>query len=346
MKRATSSAAHHTIKKTIKKGKGKARVQFYCNYADLNIDYKTLDTYQLEAVPVEVLHNQMKDGEGNVADAVRSQFDDELEVGTEEGACPFTVHGLTGERYGQMNTVQRKAAALQHLKNGGEFLAVGHNPTPQSLYDNPNLYPSMFLWLFPFGHRGVGQKAHFGTISREKHLCWLLLYHDKRFQEDGQFIIVAFNHQLICQGTMGSFMLVKRNNFNKIAETIQKISSAVLSMIAEKLRLNGRYVPQTRKEKECFSLLNQIEYVESHVSSSLANKKYQHNELWSLIAFKNALQWFMTLSPADNKHPLYLYLALHDIEFCPEIKDYAERQHLVTHNPVTCTRFLTTWLSF
>ncbi|KAJ2912050.1 hypothetical protein MD484_g8362, partial [Candolleomyces efflorescens] len=238
-----------------------------------------------------------------------------------------------------MTPSQRRAGALQHLKNGGSMLAVGHDSKPQSIYDNPSLYPAMFPWLFPYGLGGVGQEVHAGIISREKHVRWLLMYHDKRFQRDAAFIIVSFNHQLIREGTTGSFMLVKRNNFDKVAETIQRISPYILSNIAERLKEGGKFIPQTREEKDCFSLLDQIDYVGGQVSGSLASKKFQRNELWSLVAFKNAPHWFITLSPADNKHPLCIYLASDDEYFIPHIKEYAERQHLVTRNPVACARF-------
>ncbi|KAJ2913599.1 hypothetical protein MD484_g6811, partial [Candolleomyces efflorescens] len=310
----------------------------HVNYSDLNIDYKTLDTYPMEGVPVEVMHQEQHD-DRNVPATAQSKFDDETEIGTESGPCPFTVHGLTGDRYEKMTTQQRKAAALRHLKNSGDFLAIGHDPNPQSMYENPSLYPSMFPWLFPYGHGSIGQKCHMGLISRETHIKWCLMYHDKRFQEDAGFVIVMFNHQLIRQGTSGSFMLVKRNNFDNVADKIRNISQSVLSSISQKLKDNPRYRPETPEEKLCFSLLDQIEYVGGQVDGSLAKKKYQRNELWSLVSFSNAPQWFLTLSPADNKHPLCIYMASHDIEFKPEIKGYAERQHLVTRNPVACARF-------
>ncbi|KAJ2913327.1 hypothetical protein MD484_g7083, partial [Candolleomyces efflorescens] len=112
-------------------------------YADLAIDYEVLASYPLNDVPVEVLHQKSEDS-GNVEPAATSQFDNDDEQGTESGPCPFT----------------RKAAALQHLKNGGSMLAVGHSGDPQSMYNNPNLYPAMFPWLFPHGMGGVGQETH------------------------------------------------------------------------------------------------------------------------------------------------------------------------------------------
>ena len=50
---------------------------------------------------------------------------------------------------------------MQHLKTNGKILAIGHANKPQSLYNNPQLYPQMLPWLFPYGFRGVG--SHYQT---------------------------------------------------------------------------------------------------------------------------------------------------------------------------------------
>lgn len=309
------------------------------NYADLEIDYKALNTYALEDVPIGVWHKPLGADEGNVLATTKSIFDNEDELGTSEGPCPFTVHGLTTEKFSTMSSTERKLAAVQHLKNGGQFLAVGHAASPQSIWENPDLYPQMFPWLFPFGYGGVGQEAHKGLISKENHLRWLLLYHDKRFQKDAGFLIVAFNHQLIKQNSKGSFMMCKRNNFAKVATSIRAIHPGVLASIVQRMRSGARVTPTTEEEKRAFCLLDQVDIVGTHVNGSLASKKQQRNEIWSMVNFMGTPNWFITLSPADNKHPLCIYWASHDIEFKPEIRTAAERLHLVTRNPVACARF-------
>ncbi len=51
-----------------------------------------------------------------------SKFDNEFEDGTEEGECPFTVHGLTGEEYSTMSINEIKIRALRHLDKDGYSL--------------------------------------------------------------------------------------------------------------------------------------------------------------------------------------------------------------------------------
>ncbi|KAF6741985.1 hypothetical protein DFP72DRAFT_831843, partial [Ephemerocybe angulata] len=197
----------------------------------------------------------------------------------------------------------------------------------------------MFPWLFPYGHGGIGQDIHFNRFARESHIDWLLRYHDKRFQKDSGFIIVLQNHNLIRQSSGGSFITMKRNNFTQTAETIKKLDPGVLLTISERLRNGGRFYPQTPEERKVATLMDHVETIGSHVDGSLARKKYQRGEIWSMINYLNTPSWFITISPADSKHPLCVYWASKDIEFKPEIKGYAERQRLVTRNPVACARF-------
>ena len=58
------------------------------------------------------------------------------------------------------------------------------------------------------------------------------------------------------------------------------------------------------------------------------------NEIWSLLAFHGAPSWFITLSPADNRHPISLYYASKNIAFKPETLTSSERNRLTSKNYV------------
>lgn len=309
------------------------------DYQDLTIDYDALESYALEGVPVGLLSKENLQDSGNVLAAAKSVFDNTFEEGTSAGPCPYSVAGLTAERHGNMTTSQRKAVGLLYLKNGGQSLAVGHDETPQSIWSNPSLYPQMFPTLFPYGHGGIGQDHHVSKVSCKAHVKSLLMYHDKRFQRDAGFIIVQMNHKLIRQSAKGSFISMKRGNFGKAADAIDKLDPGVLLTIVERLKNGGRFFPKTPEERRCATLMDQVDVVGNHVDGSLAKKKHQRGEIWSLINFLNAPTWFITVSPADAKHPLCIHWASRDLEFKPEIKGYRERQHLVTRNPVACALF-------
>ncbi|KAJ7304710.1 hypothetical protein DFH08DRAFT_641657, partial [Mycena albidolilacea] len=233
-----------------------------------------------------------------------------------------------------------KARALTHLKNRGQTLGVGRAEEPESLYHNIQLYPQMFPWLFPYGFGGIGHPSHKKKLSEIKHKGHLLMYHDKRFQTDLYFPMVAFNDTQIKSGSTGSHLLAKKKNFESVAERIMSLDSAVLSDLATRLSAGENVKAKTDAEQVCFDVLNDLEVVGAKVQGSIiASKKYMRNEVWSLISFKGAPLWFITFSPVDKNHPLCLYYAGNKIEFSPKIKGSDERIRLIAQNPVAAARF-------
>jgi len=97
--------------------------------------------------------------------------------------------------------------------------------------------------------------------------------------------------------------------------------------------------PVTDQEKACFEVLQVLDHVGGHVKGSLTSKKYMRNEIWSLISFLGAPSWFITLSPADNRHPICLYFADTGETFSPEIRGSSERNRLIASNPIAAARF-------
>ncbi|KAJ7133233.1 hypothetical protein C8R44DRAFT_577291, partial [Mycena epipterygia] len=165
------------------------------------------------------------------------------------------------------------------------------------------------------------------------------MYHDKRFQTDLYFPMIAFNDGQIKAGSTGSHLLAKTQNFKQVAERLQKVDSAVLSDLAIRLEKGEHIKVKTDEEQLCFDLLNDLEHVGGHVKGSLTSKKYMRNEVWSLISFIGAPTWFITFSPVDNNHPLCLYYADEKLEFSPAIRSSNERLKLISRNPVAAARF-------
>ena len=311
----------------------------HSDYQDLEISDENLKSYPLSGVPVHVDFKKTRPEESNKLPAAMSSHDMEEEDGTEEGICPFAVHGITGEEYTKLSMTQLKARALKHLHDQGKVLGIGHEDKPQSIYDNPQAYPQMFPWLFPYGYGGIGQARHKKKMSEAEHKNHLLMYHDKRFQTDLYFPIVAFNHEQLKAGITGSFLLAKRKKFNQISQRLTALDQTVLSGLVKRLSEGERVCPETDAEKACFTVLEDLDHVGGHVKGSLTSKKYMRHELWSLISFLGAPSWFITLSPADNRHPICLYFADTGERFSPELRLSAERNLLIANNPVAAARF-------
>jgi hypothetical protein len=231
----------------------------------------------------------------------------DIEKGTSSGPCPFTVNGIIGDDFETMSPATMKAIAIQHLEGQGKILAIGHKKEPVPMYDNPQAYPQMFPWLFPYG--SIGQHMHKGVISESKHKSLLLLYYDKRFQTDPYFPIISYNHDQIRSAGTGSFLTASKANFPSVVHRLQNIIPDVLIRIINQL-INSEHVkPSTDDEKLCFSLLRDTEHVGGHVSGSITSRKAMRNEMWSMTMFAGFPNWFITITPADNRHPLCIYYA-------------------------------------
>ena len=276
----------------------------HVDYEELHISLENLNEYPLAGVPVNIEYSKSDPDTGNKIPSAMSVYDNEFEDGTTDGPCPFTVHGLTGPEFENMSMDRLKARALQHLAERGSVLGISHDSKPQSMYDNPQAYPQMFPWLFPYGFGGIGQKCHFAKISEVNHKKKLLMYYDKRFQTDFYFPMVAFNHEQLKAGVTGSFLLAKRKKWPDISNRLKSLNRDVLKKISDQLSDGVRFTPETVEEKKCFQLLNDLDHVGGFVKGSITSKKHMRNEIWSMISQLGAPSWFITLSPADSRHPI------------------------------------------
>lgn len=113
------------------------------DYADLEISYRNLNEYSEYSPPVSITYHET-DGSTNKTPKATVINDNEPEDGVESSEYPIIIHGLNGEELSTMSLKALTAVALKHLTEGGKMLAIGHSSEPESIYNNPQLYPKMF----------------------------------------------------------------------------------------------------------------------------------------------------------------------------------------------------------
>ncbi|KAJ6512500.1 hypothetical protein C8R45DRAFT_813478, partial [Mycena sanguinolenta] len=232
-----------------------------------------------------------------------------------------------------------KKIALAHLTKQGSMLGIGRGDLPESMYDNPDAYPGMFPWLFPYGKGGIGQPSHKGKISDMVRKRNLLLYHDKRFQTDVYFPMISFNQEQMKGSSIGSNLIVKRSKFPDISRRLLAMDLELVGQLADRMAKGESVKPETDAEKQCFALLTDLDGIGAHVMGSSTSKKHSRNQIWSMISFIGSPTWFVTMAWSDSCHPLALYYAQTDTTYYPEIKCSDERRTLVSKNPVAAARF-------
>lgn len=307
----------------------------HSDYKHVSISHENLATYPEDRPPVSIVYRNSSVLASTEEPAV---FDNGEEDGAVDGECPFVVHGLTGEEMSTKSIEALKGIALKHWRSNGKALRVGHSENPKSTFNDPSLYPQMFPWLFPYGLGGVG--ACTSGLSVKAHKKNLLLYHDKRFQIDVEFPFVAFSHEQVKAATSGGYIAVKKKNFMAMAERLLSLDQTVLNNIASRMATGEVVKPVSEEEKQCFQVVNDLDAVAGKVDGSGATKRLMRSEIWSLMVSKGAPSWYITLSPADLKHPVCLYFADTKRPFQPSIQvsgDDAFR--LISRNPVAGARF-------
>jgi hypothetical protein len=118
------------------------------------------------------------------------------------------------------------------------------------------------------------------------------------------------------------------------------VNQVTLASISKHLSKGESVNPSTKDKKSCFQLVRDLDHMNRKIQGSIMSKKYMHSEIWSLIAYMGAPIWYITLSPADNKHPLCLYFADNKKSFNVNLSRSDDEQfHLVANNPIAGARF-------
>ncbi|EKM57918.1 uncharacterized protein PHACADRAFT_45888, partial [Phanerochaete carnosa HHB-10118-sp] len=169
------------------------------------------------------------------------------------------------------------------------------------------------------------------------------MYHDKRFQMDPNFPLIAFNHEQIKKATTGGYLLANKNNFDHISTCLLNTKDSVLTEMIEKLEKGLVKVDDlTPEQQECYKMINDIDYIGAHVPASRTSHKHVRNQIWSLTSYLGAPSWFITYAPADIKHPIAIYLADTNERIFPARllqPNENERCRLIANNPVARARF-------
>src|SRR5205085_10051038 len=135
----------------------------------------------------------------------------------------------------------------------------------ESIYQNPQLFPQMLPWLFPYGLGGIGNFRQSGRLSDLAHKRHLLMYHDKRFQKDPFFFLIAFNHEQIKEGTTGGYLLAESSKFEVISQCLMDVNIGMMSNLAKRMKDGEKVTLETNKEKQCFQLIKDLDHVGGYV---------------------------------------------------------------------------------
>ena len=123
----------------------------------------------------------------------------------------------------------------------------------------------MMPWLFPYGLGEIGNSNIVGPMFSIAQKQYLLMYHDKRFQTDPGFPLIAFNQEQIQQSSSAGFVTAEKPYFAEVAKCLLTLDKSVLEDITNHMMKGEQVKPETDTERACFRILSDIDTVGGHV---------------------------------------------------------------------------------
>ena len=206
------------------------------------------------------------------------------------------------------------AAALRHIKCGGGYIQIPHDPTPINEFFNPELFPMIYPTLFPYGKGGFEDKTRQVPISMKRHVKYLCGLSDRRFQEHYSFLFTAFNILQRRSILLHTSLKVKKTNFNSIAASFASISPETVHIVTERVSQGDSVTANNNEERKVLKLMKEINIVTGNVPGSSSSRVIMRNEIRALMIEKGMPSFFITINPADVYNPLVKFLGGADID--------------------------------
>jgi hypothetical protein len=244
---------------------------------------------------------------------------------------------------------QLRAAAVRHVKTRGQpFVQVAHGPKPVNEFFNVDMFPSLYLTLFPYGCGGFEDRGRGKPISLKEHVKYLLSLHDTRFQTHNSFLFTAFNILQRRALLLGSCLKVKKASFSRFARSFSSVSSEAVGSVLERIERGDGATAQTAEERKVLRLMKEVNLVTTKVPGSSAARVAMRNEIRALTMTHGMPSFYLTINPADTHNPVVKFLAGADIDIDKLLQDqipnYWEQSILISSNPVVGAKFFNVYL--
>ena len=165
-------------------------------YSDISINHDVLNSLQNEQVlPFHIEHIIPSDATETLTDRYDCGIESE-DLNTQSNSAINAISFqsvVIADVDGRSPVHELRAAALRHVKQGGGYIQIPHDPKPVNEFFNPDLIPMTYPTLFPYGIGGFEDQFRRVAISMKRHVKHLCGLTDRRFQEHYSFLFTAFN---------------------------------------------------------------------------------------------------------------------------------------------------------
>ena len=279
-------------------------------YVDIEINNDLLNSLdENHILPYHIEHIVPSD----TVETLVSRYDENANFDTEFVAPELSVNNneipfqnvVITDIDGHAPPHELRAAALRHIKKGGGYIQIPHDPTPVNEFCNPSLFPMIYPTLFPYGVGGFEDKTHCQIpISMKRHVKHLCGLADRRFQEHYSFMFTAFNILQRRAVLLHTSLKVRKANFNSIASDFASVSLETVHIITERISRGDSITANTAEERKVLNLMKQVNVVTSNVPGTSASRVTMRNEIRGLMIEKGMPSFFITINPADVYNPI------------------------------------------
>lgn len=246
-------------------------------------------------------------------------------------------------------SLQLKAAALRHAKQGGSFIEIPHDPIPVNEFFNPSMFPMLYPTLFPYGTGGFEDRRTVVAIGLENHVRHMLALADKQFQQHYSFMFVVFSVLQRRKLLLHTSLRVNRGNFHSWAQHFTCVSTEAINSLAERMSSGSQPSPVTEDERLALELMKEVKAISSNVPGLPDSRLTMRNEIRANILSLGVPSFFITVNPADVYNPIVKFLMGNDIDIDnllpDQIPTYWDQASIIAHNPCIGTEFFDIYIN-
>ncbi|KAF5335803.1 hypothetical protein D9611_009612 [Ephemerocybe angulata] len=240
-----------------------------------------------------------------------------------------------------------RAAALRHLKaKRGAALSMPHDDCFANEFDNPDLFPSLYPTLFPYGSGGFEDPRRQYAVSFASHVQHVLSLTDSRFRHHGSFLFTAFNMIQRRSLLLNVAFKTRHSWFRALADGFNLLTSETVGKVASRMTDDTFFTtPHTEEEKKVISLMSHVNSVTRKVEGTSSSRLSMRNEIRATTSSFGVPSFFITINPADVYNPIVKLLAGNSPDYdidslLPEqVPRYWDQAKLVAQNPFVAAKF-------
>jgi hypothetical protein len=208
-------------------------------------------------------------------------------------------------------------------------------------YENPRLFPGLFLGLYPYGTGGFDDPRRVVAISMQKHAECLLDASSRIFRYHDHFMFVVVNILNRRLAHLHTSFTVSRERFAKVAAVIADTKPEALLNAAETMSTDEALDPE--KHKGALELIRNVNTVAARVPGSNAARIYARTGIRSYFHCFGMPHLFFTANPNVAHSPVFQVIfgdtTVDLTHMIPTMPSTSERARQLALDPVAAADF-------